>query len=209
MYFQGFYLFCNSFSSIFLSRFSKKINPVRMKTMEINSNLFWILLNTFEFSGLEEMNEKTTPRRLWKKSMLNVLICIYLTPGTTIQRFELTEARKISLEYHYQKGAMKTNTPNPLFARITCMYKGKYPEKKPMLIKSPLFILMWIIDYIIKDNYCMHQNTNVPFEILSESLLQKQISFLWYPIASSRYNRRKITKLFFACRFLETAIDRG
>ena len=48
----------------------------------------------------------------------------------------------------------------------------------------------------------MHQNNDVPFEILSESLLQKQISFLWYPIASSRYNRRKITKLFFACRFL-------
>ena len=66
--FMDFISFVILFSSIFLSRFSKKINPERIKTMNSNSNLFWILLNTFEFSGLEEMNEKTQHHRHCEKN---------------------------------------------------------------------------------------------------------------------------------------------
>ena len=38
--------------------------------MGINSNLFWILLNTFELSGLEEMNEKTQHHRHREKKII-------------------------------------------------------------------------------------------------------------------------------------------
>ena len=50
--------------------------------------------------------------------------------------------------------------------------KENIPKKNNAYKISP-FHLMWIIDYIIRDDKFMHQNTDVPFEILSESLLQK------------------------------------
>ena len=69
--FRDFISFVILFLHFFLLSFFQEINPVRMKIMGINSNLFWILLNTFELSGLEEMNEKNTTTDIVKKFNVN------------------------------------------------------------------------------------------------------------------------------------------